>query len=82
MIYYLSNQVNLHNYRWQLEVEMSKYRAALIGCGGKGKDHANTLSKHHLVDLVAACDLRSSVLEDFQHNYQIPAIYTDYHHML
>ena len=34
MIYYFFNQVNLHSYRWQLEVEMSKYRAALIGYNG------------------------------------------------
>ena len=54
MIYYFFNQVNLHSYRWQLEVEMSKYRAALIGYNGKRKDHANTLTKYNLVNLVVA----------------------------
>ena len=27
---------------------MAKYRAALIGCGGKGRDHTNTLIKNEL----------------------------------
>ena len=41
---------------------MAKYRAALIGCGGKGRDHTNTLIKNELVDLVAFCDIREEAL--------------------
>jgi len=61
---------------------MAKYRAALIGCGGKGKDHANTLVKDNLVDLVALCDIREEALQDFQKAYGVSALYTDYREML
>jgi len=61
---------------------MAKYRAALIGCGGKGKDHANTLVKDNLVDLVALCDIRAEALQTFQKAYGVSALYTDYHEML
>ncbi|MBC8230572.1 Gfo/Idh/MocA family oxidoreductase [bacterium] len=61
---------------------MAKYRAALIGCGGKGKDHANTLVKDNLVDLVALCDIRAEALQTFQKVYGVSALYTDYHEML
>ena len=60
---------------------MAKYRAALIGCGGKGKDHANTLVKDDLVNLVALCDIREEALQAFQGTYGVPALYTDYHEM-
>jgi len=61
---------------------MAKYRAALIGCGGKGKDHANTLLKDNLVDLIALCDVREEALRTFQEVYGISALYTDYREML
>ena len=61
---------------------MAKYRAALIGCGGKGKDHANTLVKDNLVDLVALCDIREEALQTFQEMYGVSRLYTDYHEML
>ncbi|MCZ6680641.1 MAG: Gfo/Idh/MocA family oxidoreductase [Candidatus Poribacteria bacterium] len=60
---------------------MGKYRAALLGCGGKGKDHANTLVKDELVNLVALCDVRQEALETFQQAYSVSACYTDYHKM-
>ena len=49
---------------------MAKYRAALIGCGGKGRDHTNTLIKNELVDLVALCDIREEALQAYQEMYR------------
>ncbi len=60
---------------------MAKYRAALIGCGGKGVDHTNTLMKDDVVDLVALCDIREEALQAFQQRYGISALYTDYEEM-
>ena len=50
---------------------MAKYRAALIGCGGKGRDHTNTLIKNELVDLVAFCDIREEALQAYQEMYGV-----------
>jgi len=61
---------------------MARYRTALIGCGGKGKDHANTLLKDNLVDLVALCDIREDALQNFQKTYGVSNLYTDYREML
>ena len=61
---------------------MAKYQAALIGCGGKGKDHANTLVKDNLVDLVAVCDIRAEAVQNFQKTYGVAKLYTNYHEML
>ena len=60
---------------------MAKYRAALIGCGGKGRDHTNTLIKNELVDLVAFCDVREEALQAYQEMYGVSALYTDYQEM-
>ena len=60
---------------------MAKYRAALIGCGGKGRDHTNTLIKNELVDLVAFCDIREEALQVYQEMYGVSALYTDYQEM-
>ena len=60
---------------------MAKYRAALIGCGGKGRDHTNTLIKNELVDLVAFCDIREEALQAYQEMYGVSALYTDYQEM-
>ena len=60
---------------------MAKYRAALIGCGGKGRDHTNTLIKNELVDLVAFCDIREEALQTYQEMYGVSALYTDYQEM-
>ena len=61
---------------------MAKYRASLIGCGGKGRDHANTLVKDNLADLVALCDIREESLQTFQKAYSVSSLYTDYHELL
>ena len=60
---------------------MAKYRAALIGCGGKGRDHTNTLMKNALVDLVALCDIREEALQTYQEMFGVSALYTDYQEM-
>ena len=60
---------------------MAKYRAALIGCGGKGRDHTNTLIKNELVDLVAFCDIREEALQAYQEMYGVSTLYTDYQEM-
>ena len=36
---------------------MGKYRVALVGCGGMGKSHLNTLEKMQEFEVVGLCDV-------------------------
>lgn len=54
-----------------------KYRAALIGCGAKGKDHGNTLARHELVEFVACCDVRPEAAAALAQQFSVPRHYSD-----
>ena len=62
------------------------YRVGVIGCTGIGTQHASGLVGLTDAELVAGCDLSSSVLERFQEHWaeEWPdmATYTDHRQML
>lgn len=77
---------------------MANYRGAVIGCGRIGSTiddehvnrpqfrypwaHAPAIIEAKGVDLVAASDLMTSQLDDFQRRWGITALYTDYREMI
>ncbi len=65
---------------------MAKYRVGVIGCRGIGIQHASGLVGLDHAELVAACDLSQSALEDFRQHWADTwpdvALYTDHREML
>ena len=51
----------------------TKYRAAVIGCGGRGRSHAAAYSNIGEADLVACCDLAPDRREPVAEQFGIPA---------
>lgn len=56
----------------------NKFRTALIGCGRKARDHANTISKHELLDFTACCDIREEAAAGMAEQFDVASHYTDY----
>ncbi|MBI2194792.1 MAG: Gfo/Idh/MocA family oxidoreductase [Planctomycetes bacterium] len=54
-----------------------RFRAALIGCGSKGKDHANTLARHERIEFVACGDVRPEAAEAAAREFGVPHAYGD-----
>lgn len=61
---------------------MKKIRIGIIGVGIIGKVHLDNYSKVDGVEVVAACDLDESLLQQVAEKYNIPHTYTDFHEML
>jgi len=59
----------------------TKYRAAVIGCGGRGRSHAAAYSNIGEADLVACCDLAPDRREPVAEQFGIPA-YADADEMI
>ena len=57
---------------------MSPYRALLLGCGGRGRIHADVYRDVPGVDLVAVCDRVQERREEFAKTFEVPAAYDDY----
>ena len=51
------------------------YRSAIVGCGPRGKHHAEVYAEIPNMDLVACCDLDSSRREAFAKVFSIPTTY-------
>ena len=61
---------------------MSKLRTAIIGCGGRGRQHALGYAASDKVELVACADVKREAAETLAGEFDIPAVYTDYREML
>jgi predicted dehydrogenase len=62
---------------------MQKYRAALIGCGGRGRAHAPGIMADERLQLVALADPNREAAEKFNAEYGFNAtVYTDYQELL
>ena len=61
---------------------MAKLRVALIGCGGRGRQHAMGYAASDKVEIVACADPVAEAREALAKDYSIPATYADYSEML
>lgn len=57
-------------------------RAAIVGCGGRGRKHAQGYTACPGVELVAASDPFADAREAFAQSFGVPAVYGDYEEML
>jgi len=58
------------------------YRVGIIGCGGMARAHANAYRDLPQTRLVAGADISEAALQRFGEEYEVTALYTDYHEML
>jgi len=57
-------------------------RVGFIGTGGMANWHAGAVRELKGVKLVACCDVRPEIVEQFAKKWDVPAAYTDYREML
>ncbi|MBI4552739.1 MAG: Gfo/Idh/MocA family oxidoreductase, partial [Candidatus Latescibacteria bacterium] len=57
------------------------YRVGLVGCGGMGRHHLNTIRQLSGFDIVALCDIASEALNRAGEEYGITARYRDFEKM-
>ena len=61
---------------------MSKLRAGVIGCGGRGKEHAKSYAETSGVDVVACAEPDSERRQSFCDQFGVSAGYADYRELL
>jgi len=63
---------------------MNEMRVGILGTGGMGKNHANSLKQIDGVEVSAVCDLSREIAETFCQEQELPncKIYTDFDEML
>ena len=61
---------------------MAKYKAGVIGCGGRGRAHARGWAASEEVDLVACADPFEEPREKFAGEFGVARAYEDYREML
>ena len=61
---------------------MAKLKAALIGCGGRGRSHGTGYQVSDRVDLVACADVNRVAAEAAAKDFGAPGVYEDYREML
>lgn len=61
---------------------MRRYRAAVLGCGPRGRAAALAYAAHGRTDLVALCDLQSERLNSLGDELRVAARYTDLDRMI
>ena len=61
---------------------MNTYRVALLGCGGRGRQHGRAYRSHPRTELVATCDLDPARLESISLELGVSAQYRDLDMML
>ena len=59
-----------------------KIKAAIIGCGGRGTEHARAYSHSDEVEIIAVCDPDPAALERITSQFEIGATYPDHKSML
>lgn len=57
---------------------MARYRSLLVGCGGRGHEHAAVYAQLPELDLAAVCDLVPERREQYQRQYGVREAYDDY----
>jgi predicted dehydrogenase len=58
------------------------YRVGIIGCGGMGGSHARAYAQKEATQVVAVMDINPEAAQKLADEYDVPAVYTDYHQML
>ena len=58
------------------------YRSAIVGCGPRGKHHAEVYPDIPNMDLIACCDLDGTRRDEFAKAFSIPATYADVDEMV
>jgi len=61
---------------------MSNFRVGVIGCGGRGRGHAEGYQAAKGVDLVACADPLKESREEFAEKFEVKNVYSDYQEML
>jgi len=61
---------------------MLKLRTGLIGCGGRGRQHALGYAASDKVEMVACADPDPQAREAMMKDFKVPRAYPDYHEML
>ena len=61
---------------------MAKLRAGIIGCGGRGSNHALGYSQCDRVVLAACADIHAPAAARLAQDFGVPATYSDYREML
>ena len=57
-------------------------RAAVIGCGGRGRSHAEGYAADPRTTIVACADPSTEARDGFAESFDVPSTYEDYHEML
>ena len=61
---------------------MALFKAGIIGCGGRGKSHAEGYKASSDVEIVAGADLAGEARQAFAEEYGVGKFYADYRQML
>ena len=61
---------------------MSKLRVGLIGCGGRGRAHAEGYAASKQAEMVACSDPNPTAAQAMSKDFGVPKRYEDYHEML
>ncbi len=61
---------------------MTPFRAAILGCGGRGRAHAAGYAAAPNADIVACCDPDEANARRLAAAHDVPAVYSDYRQLL
>ena len=61
---------------------MALFKAGIIGCGGRGRGHAEGYQASPDVEIVACTDPMMEARQKFAGQFKVPRTYEDYHEML
>ena len=61
---------------------MAKMKAGIIGCGGRGRAHAQGYQASDDVDIIACADPIEGSSNNFAESFDVPNTYQDYREML
>ena len=61
---------------------MAKYKAGIIGCGGRGRGHAEGYAASPEVEIVACADPAEAARGNLAEQFDVSQTYGDYREML
>ena len=61
---------------------MATFKAGVIGCGGRGRAHAQGYQASPDVEIVACSDPAEGARNNFSKQFDVPRTYEDYNEML